>query len=47
MTTETGIANKAVKGRYAAPQLTTYGSVRNLTGGSAGMKSDAMSTTMA
>lgn len=33
-------AKKSGKSTYAAPKLTAYGSVRNLTGGSGGMAAD-------
>lgn len=32
---------REAKSRYAAPRLTAYGSVRNLTGGSGGPSTDA------
>jgi hypothetical protein len=35
------------KATYARPELSVFGSVRNLTGGSAGPQGDVMSTMMA
>ncbi|MGB3166544.1 MAG: lasso RiPP family leader peptide-containing protein [Alteraurantiacibacter sp.] len=37
----------APKRRYTKPELTEFGSIRNLTGGSAGENGDFMSTFMA
>lgn len=35
-----------VRASYTTPQLVKFGSVRNLTGGSAGLNGDTMSTFM-
>ena len=37
---------KSAKLAYARPELTAFGSVRNLTGGSGGMSADGITMTM-